>query len=119
MCIMHCQYGYGGRCRINVALTTMFHECHAPLYFPAFRATELMMLVAMGRPSVVLGHIRQDHFIAACNTAHFALSVAYRGVLDAVAFRDRVGQRGGIELLTPVRGSPFPSTPRVHPNSTR
>src|SRR6516164_1246597 len=71
---MHCRYGYGGRCRTNVALSTMFHEYHALLYFPAFRTTECMMLVAVGRPSVVLGNIRQDHFIAACNTAHFTLS---------------------------------------------
>jgi hypothetical protein len=46
----------------------------AHLYVPAFRVTECMMLVAVGRPSVVLGNIRQDHFIATCNTAHFTLS---------------------------------------------
>jgi hypothetical protein len=92
--IMHCQFGYGGRYRI-IALTTMFHEYHALLYFPAFRATECMMLVAMGCSSVIPDHIRQDHFIAACNTAHFH-ALRLQSFLYAVAFRDRAEQRGGL-----------------------
>jgi len=106
--IMHCQYGYGGRCHINVALATMLHEYHALLYFPAIRATESMMLVAVSCPSVVLGHIRQDHFIAACNTAYFALSNPRPGWAAR-----------GIELVTLSSRFFFPVIPRAHPNSTR
>jgi len=53
MLILHCRYRHSGRHRVNIALPTMFHEHHALLCFPAFRATECMMLVAMGHPSVI------------------------------------------------------------------
>jgi hypothetical protein len=70
--IMHCQYRHDGRCRIDVALTTIFREHKAPLYAPAFRAYGGMMLVV--RDHVVLGHVHQDHFTAARCTAHLTHS---------------------------------------------